>query len=141
MLRDRRSGRGRDEGGGGRDVVSVRAVPAGADDVDEVGARRADAKNVLTHCLRAARDLVGSFALRPQRDEEAGDLRVRRLAGHDHGHRSARLVAGEIVALEQPRERLLDHKRPSRKLRASAGPSGVSTDSGWNWTPTAGRSR
>ena len=26
-------------------------------------------------------------------------------------------------------------------MRASAGPSGVSTDSGWNWTPTAGSSR
>jgi hypothetical protein len=51
---------------------------------------------------------------------------------------SARLVAREVVAVEQPRERLLDHSLPSRKLRASAGPVRVSTDSGWNWTPAAG---
>ena len=56
-------------------------------------------------------------------------------------HRRAGLVAREVVAVEQPRERVLDHSFPSRKLRASAGPSGVSTDSGWNWTPTAGSSR
>ena len=30
---------------------------------------------------------------------------------------------------------------PSRKLRASSGPTGVSTDSGWNWTPSTGSSR
>ena len=30
---------------------------------------------------------------------------------------------------------------PSRKLRPSAGPSGVSTDSGWNWMPITGNSR
>ena len=133
--------RGGDERGGGRDVVRVRAVAAGAHHVDEVGARRVDAEDVLAHRLGAAGDLFRGLALRPQRDEEAGDLRVRRLAGHDLGHRLARLVAGEVVAVEQPRESLLDHSRPSRKLRASAGPSGVSTDSGWNWTPTAGSSR
>ena len=96
---------------------------------------------MLAHRLRAAGDLVRGLAFRPQRHEEAGDLRVCRLTAHDHGHRSARLVAGEVVAVEQPRERLLDHSLPSRKFRASAGPSGVRTDSGWNWTPTAGSSR
>jgi hypothetical protein len=30
---------------------------------------------------------------------------------------------------------------PSRKLRTSFGPSGVSTLSGWNWSPTTGRVR
>ncbi len=45
------------------------------------------------------------------------------------------------MTVEQLRDRSLDHRRPSRKLRASAGPSGVSTDSGWNWTPTIGNVR
>src|SRR5205085_2017594 len=55
--------------------------------------------------------------------------------------RLARVRPREVVAVEQPRDNVLDHNFPSRKLRARAGPSGVSTDSGWNWTPTAGSSR
>ena len=132
---------GSDERGRRRDVVRVRPIAAGADDVDEIGARGADAQHVLAHRLGAAGDLLRRLALRPQRDEKAGDLRLRRVAGHDHGHRPARLVPRQVVAVEQPRDRLLDHSFPSRKFRASAGPSGVSTDSGWNWTPTAGSSR
>ena len=54
---------------------------------------------------------------------------------------AAALVAAQVVAVEQPGEGLLDHSLPSRKLRARAGPSGVSTDSGWNWTPTIGNVR
>ncbi len=141
MLRDRRARGGRDERRRGRDVVRVRAVSACADDVDDVGALRRDAEDVLAHRLGAAGDLVRRLALRAQRDEEAGDLRLRRLAAHDLAHRRARLVAREVVAVEQTLDHGLDHSRPSRKLRASTGPSGVSTDSGWNWTPTAGSSR
>ena len=102
VLRDGRT-RGRcDEGGRRRDVVRVGAVAAGADDVHEVGARRADTEDVLAHRLGAAGDLVRRLALGPQRDEEAGDLGLRRLARHDLGHRPARLVAREVVAVEQP---------------------------------------
>src|SRR5436305_7462397 len=96
---------------------------------------------MLAHRVCTAGDLVRRLALGAQGDQEAGDLGVRRLAGHDHGHRPACLVAAEVVAVEQPGEGLLDHSIPSRKLRASVGPSGVNTDSGWNWTPTAGSSR
>ena len=89
-----------------------------------------------------ARDLVGGLALQPQRDEEAADLRGRRLAGHDRVHHRARLGARQVVAVEQPCERVLDHVvDPSRKLRAMSRPSGVSTDSGWNCTPSIGSSR
>ena len=38
------------------------------------------AQHVLAHRLGAAGDLVGRLALRAQRDEEAADLRRRRLA-------------------------------------------------------------
>src|SRR5207248_1734149 len=82
------------------------------------------------------RDLVGGLALVAQCDEERRDLLVRRLAAHDLVHRLSRLGARKVVAVEQSRGRLLDHSRPSRKLRASVGPSGVNTDSAWNWTPT-----
>ena len=47
----------------------------------------------------------------------------------------------EVVAVEQPCERLPGSRVASRKFRASSGPSGVSTDSGWNWTPSIGSSR
>ncbi len=141
VLRDRRACARRDQGGRGGDVVRVRAVAARADDVDEVVALWVDAQHVLAHGLRAAGDLVRRLALGAQRDEEAGDLRGSRLAAHDRAHRLARLVPREVVTVQQLRDRGLDHQRPSRKLRASAGPSGVSTDSGWNWTPTIGSSR
>src|SRR5205823_6321270 len=81
------------------------------------------------------------FAFRPQGDEEAGDLRLRGLAAHDLVHRAASLVAGQIVSIEQRSHDCLNHSRPSTKFRPSAGPSGVSTDSGWNCTPTIGSSR
>ena len=54
---------------------------------------------------------------------------------------AARLVARQVLAVEQPRERVLDHRPPSRKFLAMSRPSGVSTDSGWNCTPSIGSSR
>ena len=141
VFRDRGSCGSSDERRSGGDVVRVRAVPARTDDVDDVGPLRPDVEDVLAHRLRAAGDLVRCLSLRAQGDEEAGDLGLRRVPGHDLAHRRARLVPREVVAFEQPGDDLLDHSRPARKLRASAGPSGVSTDSGWNWTPTARSSR
>ena len=116
----------------------MRAVAAGAGRVDEVVAARLDGEHVRAHRLGAAGDLVRRLALRAQRDEEAADLRGRRVAGHDLAHDLARLVAAEVAAVEHLLERLLDH-RP-RKFRAISRPSGVSTDSGWNWTPSIGSS-
>ena len=111
-----------DEGRRGRDVVRVRAVASRADDVDEVGARRTHAHDVLAHRLGATRDLVRRLALCAQRDEEAGDLGLRRLAGHDLAHRRAGVVAREVVTVQQARDDLLDHSFLS--IRVSA-PSGV----------------
>ena len=124
----------------GRDVDRLRAVAAGARRVDEVVALRVHREDVLAHRLGAAGDLVGGLALQAQRDQEAADLRRRRLAAHDRAHHLTRLVAPQVVAVEKARERLLDHAA-SRKLRASCGPTSVRTDSGWNWTPSTGSSR
>jgi hypothetical protein len=66
------------------------------------------------HRLGATCDLLGRLTLRAQRDEEAGDLRRRRLPAHDLVHRLARLLAGEVARVEQPRQRLLDHGTISR---------------------------
>src|SRR5205814_8899213 len=84
------------------------------------------------------RDLVRRLALRAQGDEKAADLRGRRRAGHDLAHHLARLVPRQVMAVEHLLQRLLDHL--ARKFRAISRPSGVSTDSGWNWTPSIGRS-
>ena len=114
-------------------------ISPGPGRVDEVSARRLDRQHVRPHRLRAAGDLVRRLALRAQRDEEPRDLRGRRLAGHHHAHDAACLVAAEVVPVEQPVERVLDHR--SRKFRAICAPTGVRTDSGWNWSPSTGSSR
>jgi len=59
-------------------------------------------------------------------NEEAADLGRGRRAAHDLVHHLARLGAREVVTVEQPGERRLDHEDP-RKRRPSSGPSGVST--------------
>jgi hypothetical protein len=80
------------------------------------------------------------LALQAECNEETADLSLCRLARHDRVHHPARLVAGEILAVEQLCERVLDH-RASRKFRTMSRPCGVSTDSGWNCTPSSGSSR
>ena len=70
----------------------LRAVAAGPGGVDEVVALRPHGEHVLAHRLGAAGDLVGGLALQPQRDQEAADLRRRRLAAHDLAHHLARLA-------------------------------------------------
>ena len=77
------------------------AVAARADDVDDREALRRDGDDVLAHRLGEARDLVGRLALGAQRDEEAGDLRVRPLAVHDRAHQLAGILAREVVAVEE----------------------------------------
>ena len=139
VLRHRRAGGRGDERGRRRDVERVRAVAAGADDVDDRRALRRDGDDVLAHRLGEARDLVGRLALRPQRDEEAGDLGRRRLAVHDRAHQLVRVLAREVVPVEQQLDRGADDH--PRKFLAIAGPSGVSTLSGWNCTPSIGSSR
>ena len=99
-----------------------------------------NAEHVLAHRLRAAGDLLRGLALQPQGDEEAADLGGGRLAGHDRVHRRASLLPVEGFAVEQPAQSMCDHRLIPRKFFASSGPTGVSTDSGWNWTPSIGSS-
>ena len=99
---------------------------------------RVDRDDVVAHRLGGAGDLVRGLALQAERDEEAADLRRRRAAGHDRVHHAAGLGTREIDAVEQLCERVLDHPR---KFLIRSMPCGVSTDSGWNWTPSSGSSR
>src|SRR5215218_430376 len=140
VLCDPSAGRRRHQRRRGRDVERAAAVAARPGSVDEIVALRVNREHVCPHRLGAASDLVGRLALQPQRDKEAADLGGRRVATHDRVHRLTRLVAGEVVSVEQPGKGRL-HQCPSRKLRARSGPTGVSTDSGWNWTPSTRSSR
>ena len=49
-------------------------------------------------------------------------------------------VLAQVAPVHQLGDGALDHAA-SRKFRISCGPRGVSTDSGWNWTPWTGSSR
>ena len=140
VLGDARAGRRGDDRSRGRDVDRAGAVAARARRVDEVVALRMHRQHVVAHRLRAAGDLVRGLALQAQRDEEAAHLRRGGVAAHDLAHHLAAACAAEVLAVEQVGQRLLDQRR-SRKFRPSSGPSGVSTDSGWNWTPSIGSAR
>ena len=101
-----------------------------------------DGNDVRAHRLGAPGDLVGGLALQPQRDQEAADLgRAWPRPAMIVSITAAASSRGEVVAVEQLRERLLDHaglqEVASRALRRA----GVSTDSGWNWTPSTRSSR
>src|SRR5215203_3885003 len=116
------------------------ALPiSGARGVHEIVPHGSHGKDVLPHCLGATGNLVRRLALRAERHEEACDLRRRRLAAHDRAHHLTRLRTREVVPVEQPLNGPLNHA--SRKLRSRSRPCGVSTDSGWNCTPSIGSSR
>ena len=138
VLRDRRACCSGDERRRGGDVERVGAVAARADDVDDRETLRRDGDDVLTHRLGEACDLVRGLALGSQRDEEAGDLRVRPFAVHDRAHQLPGILSREVVAVEEQLNRGADDH--PRKFLAIAGPSGVRTLSGWNWTPSIGSS-
>ena len=110
VLRDRCARSGRDDRRGRGDVERARAVAARSHDVDDVRPRRVHGQHVGAHRLGAAGDLVGALALRAQGHEEAADLSRGRIPGHDLAHDLARLVAAEVVAVEERLDRGLDHR-------------------------------
>ena len=73
----------------------------------------------LSAHLGATRDLVRGLPLRPERHEEAADLRGRRLAAHDLPHDLACLGAAEVMPVEQSLDRRLDHRRARVSRTAS----------------------
>ncbi len=96
----------------------------------------------LAHRARQAGDLGDGLALRAQRDQEGGGLRLRRGAVHDHREHRGGLVGAQVLAggdaVDRGGQRRLRHRG---SCASSALPSPVSTDSGWNCTPSAGSSR
>ena len=75
-------------------------------------------------------------------DQQAGDLRRRRLAVHDRAPspRRPRRSVRSSLALQLLEQRRRTSASPG-SCAAAAGPRPVSTDSGWNCTPCIGHSR
>jgi hypothetical protein len=88
---------GGDQGGGGRDVEG-RPPAARAGGVDELVAGGRDVRRERAHRAREAGDLLDGLALRAQGDQQARDLRLGRVAGHDDLEHLGRLVDAEMPA-------------------------------------------
>jgi len=90
---------------------------------------------VGAHGLREADELRRPLALDAEPDQQSGDLRLRRFASHDRGHRRRRFRGREVLVVTKLFDESWKHDYISRKLRRMRRPSFVSTDSGWNCTP------
>src|SRR5438309_2740812 len=137
VLGDPRAARGGDDRRERRDVEGGQAVAAGSARIEE---RTLDLDRGCHRPRgpREARDLLRGLALHAQRDEEARDLRRRRVAANDDLESGGGLVLGEVLALDEL-GKSLDHSE-TFSLRLTKFPriflpSLVSTDSGWNCTP------
>ena len=143
-LATRAAGAGGDQRGGGRDVER-RAPAAGAGGVEQVVARRrAPAWPARASCAArpASSSTVSPFVRSAIR--KAAICASRRVAGHDlaqHGRRPR--SCGEVAGPTRARRCASGRGRSvtARKFASSCLPSSVSTDSGWNCTPSAGSSR
>ena len=148
VLGDRAAGAGGDQR---RRRRHVEAAPAATRPrrVQKVRGERVDVDRQLAHRARQPGELVDRLALGAQGDQKAGDLRRRHRAAHDLGQYRRSLGGAQVAPAGDRVERigdqlvgLLTHAAsPPRKLASRAIPSSVSTDSGWNWTPSAGSSR
>ena len=99
--------------------------------------------DVGAHRTGAAGDLLHRLALHPKPDQEGRDLGRRSLAVHHLHHRGVGLLGQQVAPFHQRSDRGIDHAGAPiwRKFSTSVRPCGVSTDSGWNWTPCVGCSR
>ena len=98
MLGDRAAGAGGDQRRRRRDVEGAPAA-AGAGGVEQVLAGgRCDRRRQRAHRPREPGELLDRLALDPQRDQEAGDLDVGGVAGHDLGEHRGGLVLGQVLA-------------------------------------------
>jgi hypothetical protein len=102
----RAGGRGH-EHAGGADVEGVRAVAAGADDVDQpraVGHRHR--RGELAHHLGGGGDLAHGLLLHAQAHGQRGDHHRAHLAAHDAAHQRQHLVVEDLAVLDDARQRL-----------------------------------
>ena len=98
------------------------------------------------HRPRQPDQLGDGLALRAQGDQEGAGLHLAGAALHDLVEHRRGVVGGQVRAradrVDRAGEDVVGHLRSiARKFARMSLPCGVSTDSGWNWTPSAGSSR
>ena len=131
------------------ETLNVLRPPPGAGRVEQVLALARHVGGELAHRPREARPApatVSPFvrsAIRKAGDLDLGDLAVHDLGQHLGGlprcSRSRREARASIAAVSVGFGTASVGAR--RKLASSSWPCSVRTDSGWNWTPSAGSSR
>ena len=144
VLGDRHAGRRRDQRRAGRDVERAGAVAAGPGGIEHVAAVEVERARPRPHRARAAGQFGGRLALELERDQEARDQRLGRLAVEDLAHHALGAGGVERAAGEHRVERVAQFAHAAtclRKFASSRLPSGVPIDSGWNWMPSIGNVR
>ena len=150
VLRHARAGGRGDEHRRGRDVEGVRAVAAGADDVDQVACGRRTstlvANSRITCAAAAISPMVSFLTRRPMMSAAiiTGDTSPLMIWRMSVQH----LVVEDLAVLDGALDRLgyrdllhepLPVSFPFRKFCSSAWPCSVRIDSGWNCTPSTAR--
>ena len=134
---------GHERRGGGH--VEGGPPAAGAGGVHQARAVGGHGHGQVAHGARHAGQLADGLALGPERDQQRGGLDLGGAALHDLVQHGRGLVHGQGLAAAETVDRLGEYGvggvAHCRKLRSMAMPCSVSTDSGWNCTPSAGSSR
>ena len=99
-----------DKGGGRANIKGVSAITAGANNIQQHGIADVggDLGRGTLHSTGTAGDLINRLPFHAQRGEERADLRFGRLAAHNLGHRPISLGTGQMLALKELMDRLLN---------------------------------
>jgi hypothetical protein len=119
VLGDRHPAAGDDEGNGGGDVQRARFVAACAADIDRPR-RRGDRDHTAAKCAHGADHFRHCFAAHAHRHQQARDLGVGRVAGHDLGESAFGFVLGQRLAPGEAGEKRPDHRGHARFVMASS---------------------
>ena len=95
-------------------------IAAGAARVEHVARRRRQRHRLRPHRPRKPDELRGPLAFHRQADQQPGNLRRRRLAAHDHGHRRGGLVGREVFAASELLDQRTEHHSQLEKVPQDA---------------------
>src|SRR5262249_17416403 len=143
VLGDGGTGAGSDDRGGRREVEEIAPEASRAARVEQRRPLRRDAAHAPPQGGDRPGDLVRRLAPRRDAEEDRALLGLGRLAVHEISESGFGEIARERPAADDDAQGLGDMRGHGvvprrRKFSRSRSPSGVRTDSGWNWTPKTG---
>ena len=112
VLRDAHAAGGDDQRGARGDIERADRSPPVPQVSNTSSYRLRDRHGVRAHRPREADDFRRPLAFHREADEQAGDVRRRRAALHDFGHRGAGLVGGQILVPRELLDQLRKHQSP-----------------------------